>query len=438
MKRSGRVFIVLICALFFSFTRSYPKIYIDIDSPSIRRIPIAVTYFKNLGGGDSEKGISKEMFEVLTQDLEVSGLFAPIDPSHFLESRGDSGVNNEEKINFRDWSLIGAEALIQGNFRCNDGKLEIEAKLYDVFQGQFVMGKKYVGERESLRRMIHRFCDEVLLSFTGERGVFDTKIAFVSDKSGHKEIYIMDFDGHNVVRVTNHRSIALSPVWSPDGEKIAFTSYKNGNPDIYVKDIVTGKEDRVSHQKGLNIAPAWSPDGEKLAVTLSVDGNPEIYVIDKKGGMRKRLINNWGIDVSPTWSPDGKEIAFVSNRSGNPSIYVMDSQGGNVRRLTFQTGYSVSPGWSPRGDKIVFSSLEGGHFEIYTMNPDGTDLGRLTSNSGSNEDPSWSPNGRFIVFTSTRGGVQGLYIMRSDGSGQRRLKAFDGKQSNPCWSPRFR
>lgn len=437
MKKPGCVFIIFIYLVFFSPALSHSKTYIDIDSPSFRKFPIAITYFENLGERDNKGNISKEIFEVLTQDLEISGFFDLIDPSLFIEFPVNSKSSNDNKINFKDWSIISAEALVKGSFSFNNGSLEIDAKLYDVFQGKFLMGKRYVGKREDLRKMIHRFCNEILLSFTGEKGVFDTKIAFVSDESGYKEIYVIDFDGHNMIEITNHKSIALSPTWAPNGKMIAFTSYKEGNPDLYVKDIIANKEDRISHYKGLNIAPAWFPDGKKLAVTLSVEGNPEIYVLNKDGKKLKRLTNDWGIDVSPTWSPDGKEVAFVSNRSGNPNIFVMDSQGENVKRLTFQTSYSASPKWSPKGDKIAFSSLGEGHFDIYIMNPNGTDIKRLTSNSGDNEDPSWSPNGRFLTFTSTRGGNKRIYIMRADGSGQRQIGTSKGNQLNPCWSPRL-
>jgi len=437
MKKTGYIFIIFICLLFFSPALSHTKTYIDIDSPSFRRFPIAITYFKNLGGKDNKGDISKEIFEVLTQDLEFSGLFSIVDHSLLIESPVNSRFSNDNKINFRDWSAIGAEALVKGSFSFDNGSLEIETKLYDVFQCRFLVGKRYVGKRQDLRKMIHRFCNEILLNFTGEKGVFDTKIAFVSDESGYKEIYVVDFDGHNMIKITNHKSIALSPAWSPNGKMIAFTSYKDGNPDLYVKDLISNKENIISHYKGLNIAPAWFPDGKKLAVTLSVEGNPEIYVLNRDGKKLKRLTNDWGIDVSPTCSPDGKEIAFVSNRSGNPDIYVMNPQGENVKRLTFHTNYSVSPKWSPKGDKIAFSSLAEGHFDIYTMNPDGTDVKRLTSNSGDNEYPSWSPNGRFLTFTSTRGGNKRMYIMRADGSGQRQIGAFKGNQLNPCWSPRL-
>ncbi|HCX88977.1 MAG TPA: Tol-Pal system beta propeller repeat protein TolB, partial [Deltaproteobacteria bacterium] len=265
MKKTGYIFIIFICLLFFSPALSHTKTYIDIDSPSFRRFPIAITYFKNLGGKDNKGDISKEIFEVLTQDLEFSGLFSIVDHSLLIESPVNSRFSNDNKINFRDWSAIGAEALVKGSFSFDNGSLEIETKLYDVFQCRFLVGKRYVGKRQDLRKMIHRFCNEILLNFTGEKGVFDTKIAFVSDESGYKEIYVIDFDGHNMIKITNHKSIALSPAWSPNGKMIAFTSYKDGNPDLYIKDIIANKEDRISHYKGLNIAPAWFPDGKKLA-----------------------------------------------------------------------------------------------------------------------------------------------------------------------------
>jgi TolB protein len=437
MRKSAAFFIFFLILYLCHFRFAYAKVYIDIDSPSFKKFPIAVTHFGNLGEAVDREGISKEIYEVLTQDLEVSGLFNLIDPSYLLKTPEDSESGSKDRINFRDWSLIGAEALIKGNFFCNGQIIEIEAKLYDIFRGHFVMGKRYVGKRKDIRRIIHRFTDEVLFSFTGERGVFDTKIAFVSDRLGNNEIYTMDFDGYNATKITDHKSIVLSPSWSTKGKRIAFTSYKRGNPDIYIKDLATSRESRISHHKGLNIAPAWSPDGERLAVTLSKDGNPEIYVIDKHGNELKRLTNHWGIDVSAAWSPDGKKIAFVSDRSGKRNIYIMDSQGDKVRRLTFEVNYSDSPDWSLKEERIVFSSLNDGYFDIYTVNSDGYNLKRLTSNSGNNEDPSWSPDGRYIAFTSTRDKNRSIYIMRADGSGLRRLEAFDGDQFNISWSPRF-
>ena len=417
---------------------SHARINIDIDSPSFRRFPAAINHFRGKGEDGATQEIAEEIYQVLIQDFEISGLFRQIDPVLFSGDMAGFPIYVEGRINFKDLALIGAEVFVEGNFDYDGIDLEVEARLYDVFQGKFVIGKKYVGKKKGLRKMIHRFSDDVLLSFTGERGSFETKIAFVSDKSGHKEIYVMDFDGHNVTKVTGHRSIILSPCWSPDGNKLAFTSYKMKNPDIYIRDLVTNREERISHYKGLNIAPDWYSDGKRLTVTLSKDGNPDIYRIDLSDGKVKRLTSEWSIDVSPAVSPDGKEIAFVSNRSGDPNIYKMDAYGKNVRRLTFDTKYSVSPDWSPKGDKIAFSSLEGGCFDIYTMNSDGTNVRRLTEDSGDNEDPVWSPSGRLIAFTSTRDGRKSVYIMRADGSGQRSLKKFGGKQFSPSWSPRLK
>jgi TolB protein len=411
------------------------KVYIYIDAPATSKFPIAVPRFQNMNTLPDKDRISTSLATVISQDLEVSGLFRLIDPATFLENPVDSGITSD-RINWNDWSLLGAEALIRGGFFQEEKGIRIETRLFDVIKGSFIAGKRYFGNADDLRLISHKFSDEVMYRLTGQKGIFLTKIAFVSDRSGKKEIYLMDYDGHNLTQVTNHRSITLSPAWSPDGKKIIFTSYKKGNPDVFMRELFYGRETRISHYSGLNIAPAWSPDDKKIVLTLSQDsGNSDIYIINLKGEKIKRLTSDWANDVSPCWSPDGREIAFVSNRSGSPQIYTMEVTSKKIKRLTYEGSYNTSPAWSPKGDKIAFAGMRDGSFAIYTINPDGSGLRQVTPTSESSEDPSWSPNGRHIVFSSNRSGRKKVCIMLADGSDQKMVTTGMGNDTNPCWSP---
>jgi TolB protein len=411
------------------------KIYIYIDAPATSKFPIAVPDFKNMNPLPDKHSIGTSLSSVIIENLEGSGLFRGIEKETFLGNPDSSGITSDS-INWDDWSLVGAEALVRGGFYQEETGIRIEARLFDVIKGSFLTGKRYFGKPDDLRLISHKFSDEIMLRLTGQPGIFLTQIAFVSDRSGNKEIYLMDFDGHNLIQITKHRSIALSPAWSPDGRELVFTSYKKGNPDVYLRELFYGREHWISHYKGLNIAPEWSPDGKKIVLTLSEDnGNSDIYIINAKGEKLSRLTREWSNDVSPCWSPDGRYIAFVSNRSGNPHIYTMEVRTKKVKRLTFEGNYNTSPAWSPQGDKIAFAGRYKGRFAIFTINADGSSLTQLTFGSGSSESPSWSPNGRHIAFSSNESGTKKVYSMLADGSGKRALTSGKGNDTSPSWSP---
>ncbi len=440
MKKSLFLFAFLLI-LELAFTGlSWAKVYIDIRSPSFRKFPIAISPFKSSPSGDSKFG--ERATDILTGDLNISGFFSLIDPKSFGEEapRPPSGTDpsGAALIDFRRWTNVGAEALVLGEITYKDQTLVLEARLYDVVNKELIIGKRYRGDLNDLSRMVHRFADEIVFALTGEHGFFQTKIVFVSVATGKKEIFLMDYDGRNIVQITNHQSICLSPRFSPDGTRIAFTSYKAGNPDIYIKSLRTGEERRVSSHAGLNITPAWSPDGQRLAMTLSKDGNSEIYTMALDGSKLTRLTNHPAIDVSPTWSPDGQKIAFVSNRGGNPQIYIMDANGGNLQRLTFEGNYNTAPSWSPRGDLIAFDGTVGGEHNICTIQPDGSNLRILTANMGRCEMPTWSPDGRNLAFSSTRDGGPQIFLIDLEGTRIKKLTFQKGGDTYPNWSPRFK
>lgn len=431
--------IILLAVIVFNITgvshTASGKVYIDIDSPAFLKFPIAIADFKNLGSREDRENLSVWFSDALTRNLEITGFFRIISKSAFLEDPEHSGITHDA-IRFPDWMDIGAETLIKGGFSYNGEDLSVEFRLFDVIQGRLIVGKKYWGRIDDKKAMASRFASEVLFALTGERGVFDTKIAFVWKRGKSSEIYTVNFDGSGLTRLTRFESITLSPQWSPDGKTVSFTSYRNGNPDLYIMDVARGAVKRISSFKGLNLSAPWSPDGEKILLTLSKDGNEEVYVLEHGSGKITRLTNNSAIDVSPAWSPDGKRIAFVSNRSGSPQIYLMDADGNNVSRLTYKGNYNTSPAWSPKGDRIAYEGMVNGNFQIFSIDKNSANLLQVTFDGGGNESPTWSPDGRYIAFSSNKNGKSGrICVVNSDGSNMRVLHDGDGICICPSWSP---
>jgi TolB protein len=408
-----------------------------IIGPGAERFPIAVPLLKNLGPQMDDGKFSQGMADIVTRDLELSGLFKVLDRSAHIEDSSRTGMELGS-FDFRDWSTIGAEALIKGGFEVSGQTIVAKFRLFDVYQRKQIVGRKYTTEIQNFRRVSHKFVDEIIYQFTGERGVFDTRIAYVSTGSGRfKEIYVAHMDGSERVQLTKNRTINLSPSWSPNGLTLLYTSFKDGKPRVYQRDLYSGKDSMFSSRTGLNLGGSWSSDGKTIALSLERRGNVDVYLLDQSGRIVRRLTKNPGIDVSPSWSPKGDRLVFVSNRSGSPQLYIKDLAGGETKRLTYTGGYNTSPEWSSKGDKVVYTGRSGGRFNIFTIAAKGGDPKMLTSNSGDNEDPSWSPDGRYIVFSSNRIGRYNLYLMRATGENQRRLTVSPGDDTNPSWSPRL-
>jgi len=407
--------------------------YIDISNPFLRKIPIAIPVFKYEPETSPSQKIAREMTQVLSETLEFTAFFKMLKEKTFLENLQSTGVSGSS-INFKNWTAIGAELLVTGGIQVQDRLVVVELRLFDTFSSRLLVGKKYKGWHNDTRKIIRRFCNEVVQRLTGSKGFFDSQIAFVSLFKGNKEVYTCDFDGYNIKRLTYNRSTNLSPSWSHDKEWLAYTSYTRNKPDLYIRHLVGDKRGFYISFKGHNITPAWHPNRLEFAAALSKAGNSEIYLLTRTGKIIKRLTYDWGIDVYPTWSPDGKKIAFVSNRSGNAHIYIYNIETSNTRRLTYEGKYNVSPSWSPKGDRIAFCGRKNDQFDIYVMNVDGSRKMQLTKNAGNNESPSWSPDGSLVVFSSTRNGTSKLFVMTAYGTDQRQLLSLKGAQFDPAWS----
>ncbi|MBW4055007.1 MAG: Tol-Pal system beta propeller repeat protein TolB [Proteobacteria bacterium] len=402
--------------------------YVEVTASGNRQLKLAVASPHSLDA-TPDPGSAKLVSDVITFDLNMSGVV-----------QAESRMQQPPPVNlsladadFALWQSAGFDLLVLSEYSLKGGQLTIEYRLYDVTTHKLVTAKRYLGAAKDLRRFSHSFADEILRALTGVKGVFTTRIAYVSAQTGNKEIYIMDWDGHNPLPLTRNRSINLNPDFSPDGRQILFTSYKRGNPDLFLRSLSHTAEIAISTRKGLNITPSWSPDGNKIALALSKDGDAEIYTLNKDGSHPTRLTINPALDLYPTWSPDGTQIAFLSDRLGNPQIFVMNSDGSNVRRLTTTGNYNVNPRWSPNGNRIAYSRMTSGGFNIFTIAPDGSADTQLTFD-GNNENPSWSADSRLICFSSKRSSGNGVYVMRADGSGQTKVSRGKGMDFQPVWS----
>jgi TolB protein len=405
--------------------------YIDITQPFLRKIPIAIPVFKKVYPDEATDRLSRTASDLLAETLDFTGYFKILDRGAFLVDM--QAVTALANVNFHNWTSIGAELLVTGGGLIQGNQVEMELRLYDTFKEKLLVGKRYKGLIKDQRKIIRRFCSEIIFFLTGNKGIFNSEIAFVSNGTGNKEIYVCEFDGYSPRQVTHLNSITLSPAWSSDGQWIAYTSYAKGKPDLYIKHL-REKRGTVISKKGINITPAWVPNQFALAASLSFSGDPEIYMLTGTGKVINKLTKKRGIDVSPTWSPDGKQMAFVSKRSGTPQIYIKTISSGVVRRLTFQGRYNTQPSWSPKGDKVAYAGMEHGRNNIFVIGSDGQGLIQLTQNQGDNEAPSWSPDASLIAFSSTREGPSRIYVMTAYGTDQRRLLALKGEQTQPDWS----
>jgi len=440
MKLSKRIFLfafVLLISIFLSSPCVFADYdYINISDPFLNKIPVAVPLFQDLSEKSDKPEILIQASDLVSESLAFTGYFKMIGREAFLEDLQVKGITGP-KINFDNWRDIGAELLITGGVSIEGDHLQIEFRLFDTFKSELLFGKRYKGRLDDVRKIVHRFCSEMVYRLTGRRGIFESMIAFVSTTSGNKEIFTCEFDGHDVKQVTQTKSLTLFPAWSPDGSSIAYTSYQNNKPEIFIQHLSDQRQKKISFD-GINITPVWVPGKKLIGATLSFEGDEEIYLLTESGKIDKRLTKNWGIDVSPSFSPDGKSMAFVSKRFGTPQIFIQNLDTGAVRRLTYEGKYNTQPAWSPEGERIAYSGMADGQSNIFVIGADGSGLKQLTRDSGTNESPSWSPDGSLIVFCSSRTGKSRIFVMTSSGTDQRVLVSLSGEQTDPAWSPAFK
>ncbi len=438
-------------------TSSGSGVQIDISKAQNKKTLVAFPPLQFSGNASANKNFhtqGAEIYRVITNDLSIAGFFQFMSQSAFLEDTSKLALKpipvESNGFKFDSWKQIGADYLIRGAFSTGADGVTLEIYAYSVSKANLVFGKKYKAPVSALRRVAHTFSNDFLEALTGQKGVFLSKVTAASDRGGSKikEIYVMDWDGDNVEKITSHKSVTLSPAWSPDGTKVAYTAFvqraktKTRNADMFIYELLTGKRWLVSYRQGINSGATFSPDGKSIFLTISQEGSPDIYKMDLDGTLGKKVTNGprGAMNVEPAVSPDGKKIAFSSDRSGNPMIYVMDIDGSNPVRMTFAGKYNATPAWSPDGKKLAFSGWSDDHFDIFTMNVDGSQMLRITSAKkpngkwAQNEDPVFSADGRMLMYTSNRTGVNQIYISNLDGSDERRITTDSHNYYKPKWS----
>ena len=434
-------FLVMVSCLMcpFELLAIDSSVRIEMERTTRKEVRVALTQFVKGEGAADPKGLGMEARRVLENDLRLSEMFVQIKPEVYesLEQQ----EKGKRSVDLWAWHQMGAQWLIKTEYSIiPGGKLSLVFRLYDTVSEKFLLGKRYfISERKLLRKVIHRYADELVLKLTGKRGVAETKIAFLSRKGKGVEIYVVDFDGENLKQITNDKTLNLTPTWSPNGRWLVYTTYSGNNPDLVMIDTLGKKPRRtLLRLAGLNAAPSWSPVDDRLTLVLSKDENSEIYTLSNNRTLR-RLTRHFNIDTSPTWSPDGKKIAFTSDRSGSgaPQIYIMDAHQGDkagVQRISYGSSYNDDPAWSPDGDKIAFTSRVGRRFQIKIYDLTTKTSTVLTKMRGNNEQPTWSPDGRFIAYRHKEGSKMSTYIQRLGSDKVRQLSSGDGGAS-PSWSP---
>ena len=435
---SWALFVVPFLALLFSLyaisaasrteapqTTSSNEITGKITDSGFTRLRIAVPPCRT-NGSTYQRG--NDALAVVKSDLSFSGFFDLVDPSLY------KGMNiGRNGIDYDAWKAMNADYLLTSSLSMLEGKLVLTGQLYDIKRKELVTGKRLKAVPDDLRLMAHHL-SSVILDYLFGAGSFPTsQILFTSSIGSTEEIFLCDYDGSRLTRLTAMGQLNVTPDVSPDGMHIVFTSIMKNSQELFLLDRGGHRTKLYGRGEGLNSNPAYSHDGKFVAFCSSKSGNPDLWLMDLATKRLKRLTFSWAIDTAPTWSPDDQHIAFTSDRSGRPQIYVMDRDGTNVKRLSPPgSGRSDQPAWSPRGDRIAYASLENGHFDIAVLEISTGKVNFLTHGEGNNEAPNWSPDGRYLAFTSNRSGSFQIYLMRLDGSGVKRITRQPGCYS-PCW-----
>lgn len=419
-------------ALLMVVTSARAELLIEVTQGVDKPSPIAVVPF----GWDSPDALPEDIAQTIESDLKRSGLFKAV-------PRGDmlSRPSEFKEVFFRDWKLLGVSYLLVGRINQVPGTsdLQIQYELFDVHSRSRLVGEVIAGGRKELRDLAHYISDKVYESLTGIRGIFSTKVLYVTAQRStgisSYQLQIADVDGARTRTILQSGEPIMSPSWAPDGRRIAYVSFEDGRPGIYIQELSTGVRRKIPHFRGLNGAPAWSPDGTQIALVLSRDGNPEIYVMDLVSGEMRRLTRHFGIDTEPFWAPDGKSLVFTSNRGGSPQIYRLDLATQSVERLTFNGKYNARGRITSDGRYLVMVHRRKGVFHVGIQDLERGGLQVLTK-TDLDESPTVAPNGHMIMYATQDRRHRGVLAAVSvDGRIKYNIPARSGDVREPAWSP---
>ena len=401
---------------------------IEITKGSQAAVPLAVVPFAQQGAIGNIK-----LSDVIDSDLAGSGYFKILAEEDMLTK-----PSVPEKVDFKDWQVLGQDYLVIGQVTGNGNSFNIVFHLFNVHNGQLLMGYRLTVGQNELRRAAHHISDLIYEKLTGRKGVFNTRIAYVtSANKGNGRQYLLqvaDADGFNPRTIAESPEPIMAPTWSPDGSKIAYVSFHTKRSEVYVQTLATGQRESVSSYHGINGAPAFSPDGNNLALTLSKDGSPDIYVLNLASHNLTRLTNSLSIDTEPSWSADGNTIVYTSNQGGKPQLYTMPSTGGKSTRLTFNGDYNARGRYSVDGRSLSMVTGNGGSYKIAVMDLASHTVNVLTDGP-LDDSPSLAPNSSMVLYSTNKGGRSVLAVVSTDGTTQQKLAFESGEVREPAWGP---
>ncbi|MGP8232314.1 MAG: Tol-Pal system beta propeller repeat protein TolB [Methylovirgula sp.] len=395
---------------------------------NFKPINVAVTQF----AGDAGSNISS----IISNNFSRSVFLAPVDPGRFPQQIS----NPDQAPQFDGWKAVDAQFIVTGRSGGADGgRLQTEFRLWDVNAGTQVAGQQYVTDPNNSRRVAHIISDAIFTRITGEKGFFDTRVAFVDEtgpaENRRKRLAIMDQDGANVRYLTSGQDLVVTPRFSPSSQQLTYMAFGTGDPKVLLLNIETGQRQVVGNFPGMEFAPRFSPDGQRIVLSLEDNGVTNLYEMNIGSHATTRLSNSSSIDTSPSFSPDGSQIVFESDRGGNQQLYIMPASGGDAQRISYGDGHYSTPVWSPKGDYIAFTKLLPGAFAIGVMKPDGSGE-RILTEGFHNEGPTWAPNGLFLMFFRDPGGESGPHIFMIDVFGRAEFKVpTPSYGSDPAWGP---